>query len=59
MIYRKLDLDIGNSLIDWCENRNIDFDIWNAEDMFMDNPTYIEIGMSKKDWQNWQKEQKT
>jgi hypothetical protein len=56
MIYRVLDIHTINSIIDWCEKRDVDYDIWNAEDMFSDGPTDIEIGMSKKDWENWQKE---
>ena len=56
MIYRVLDIHTINSIIDWCENKNVNYDIWNAEDMFSNQPTDIEIGMSEEDWENWQKD---
>lgn len=49
MIYRMLSLEIANSILDICEQYNIDYDIWNAEAMlFADHE--IELGMDEKNW---------
>jgi hypothetical protein len=51
MIYRKLHSETANHVIDQCEAENIDYDVWNAEDVLFSDAEQVELGLAEKDWE--------
>lgn len=51
MIYRKLQPNDSNRVLDFCEKNNIHFDLWNAADFWLGyGNNCAEIGLSNQDW---------
>lgn len=46
MIYRILSPEKTSVILQYCEDHNIDYDIWNAEDVFLEDAD-MELGT---DW---------
>ena len=46
MTYKKISAEESTRLIDWAEENNVDWDIWNAEDVFMGGES-VELGLDR------------
>jgi hypothetical protein len=46
MIYRKVSIEKMNELVDWAEENNIEWDLWNSEDVFLGSEE-AELGLSQ------------
>jgi hypothetical protein len=45
--FRKLTNEVASQVMDYCEANHIDFDIWNAEEVWFGNSNVVEFGC---DW---------
>ena len=47
MIFRELSKEIASTVMDYCEANGIDYDIWNAADVWFGGAEIVEFGC---DW---------
>lgn len=45
MVYKTFDISITESIMDYCDNNDIEYDLWSAP-----FSTIFELGMSEEDW---------
>lgn len=50
MIYRTFSAGQAAGIMDYCDNNQISYEIWNVEDMFDQDCQVIELGLSENDW---------
>lgn len=56
-IYRRLPHEQTEKLMDYADEHNLDYDIWNIREIFTDeNCKKTEIGFSQDDWNKLEKE---
>lgn len=44
--YRKVTPEVAERIMDWAEQNNVEYDIWNAEELFLGDPL-VEIGLEE------------
>lgn len=53
MIFRDLTVNSANKVMNYCDDNNLSYEIWNAEEVFSNyfDEIKVQLGMSEKDWQ--------
>lgn len=51
IVYYKVKNGSHHPILDWCEQHNIEYHVWNMEDTLLDEDyPYIELGLDQPDW---------
>lgn len=53
-VYRELGPTKATAVMDYCERHNIEYDVWNAEEMCFGDAEFAQIGMLEHNWERMQ-----
>lgn len=50
MVFKKFGSITVQRIMDFCDENNIHYELWNAEDIVLGSGCFAEIGMDSADW---------